>query len=201
MIHRQRLVSILAAVSLLSLWFFFSSNKLSYSTPNDPVVDLDTNTNTEHTDPQGQNKQAKLKFQSIMPSMPDQKAKQELGRASWKYFHTVLSRFPDEPTQEERNKLAQFLQLYAELYPCGECSYHFVEMLKKWPPQTSSRTAAALWGCLMHNKVNVFLKKGEYDCSKILEDYDCGCGGEDGKINDKLKMNKVSLQKEGKQGG
>ncbi|CUS22166.1 LAQU0S04e09692g1_1 [Lachancea quebecensis] len=201
MIHRQRLVSILAAISLLSLWFFFSSNKLSYSTPNDPVDDLDKGANTEVTKLQGQNKQAEPKFQSIMPSMPDQKAKQELGRASWKYFHTVLSRFPDEPTQEERGKLAQFLQLYAELYPCGECSYHFVQMLKKWPPQTSSRTAAALWGCHMHNRVNAYLEKDEYDCSKILEDYDCGCGGEDGKINDKLKMNKVSLQKEGKQGG
>ncbi|KAG0666206.1 hypothetical protein C6P44_003669 [Monosporozyma unispora] len=115
-------------------------------------------------------------WESIMPSMPDLDAKQELGRASWKYFHTLLARFPDEPTPEERAKLETFVTLYAELYPCGECSYHFQKMLKKYPVQTSSRTAAAMWGCHVHNIVNEFLKKDVYDCSTILEDYDCGCG-------------------------
>ena len=113
---------------------------------------------------------------SIMPSMPDQDAKKELGNASWKYFHTLLARFPDEPTSEEREKLKSFIQLYAELYPCGECSYHFVKMIGKYPVQTSSRKTAALWGCDIHNKVNAYLKKDIYDCSNILEDYDCGCG-------------------------
>ncbi|CAL9734313.1 FAD-linked sulfhydryl oxidase Erv2p [Monosporozyma servazzii] len=115
-------------------------------------------------------------WESIMPSMPDLDAKQELGRASWKYFHTLLARFPDEPSDEERKKLETFVTLYAELYPCGECSYHFQKMLKKYPVQTSSRTAAAMWGCHVHNVVNDFLKKDVYDCSTILEDYDCGCG-------------------------
>ncbi|SCV03922.1 LANO_0G07074g1_1 [Lachancea nothofagi CBS 11611] len=206
MIHRQRLVSILAAISIVTLWFVFSSNKLSYSTSND----INPNTDTSSTQVDGakapkpvlgQEKIGNTKLESIMPSMPDQKAKEELGRASWKYFHTVLARFPDEPTTEEREKLSQFLQLYAELYPCGECSYHFVQMLKKWPPQTSSRITAAMWGCHMHNRVNEHLKKDEFDCSRILTDYDCGCGGEDGKIDETLKLNKVSLQKEGKQGG
>lgn len=113
---------------------------------------------------------------AIMPSMPDQNSKKELGNASWKYFHTLLARFPDEPTEEERTKLQNFIQLYAELYPCGECSYHFVKMIKKFPVQTSSRKAAALWGCDIHNKVNAYLKKDIYDCTTILEDYDCGCG-------------------------
>lgn len=113
---------------------------------------------------------------SIMPSMPDAESKKALGNASWKYFHTLLARFPDEPTIDERAKLKNFIQLYAELYPCGECSYHFVKMIEKYPVQTSNRKAAALWGCDIHNKVNAYLKKEIYDCSTILEDYDCGCG-------------------------
>ncbi|CCK69899.1 uncharacterized protein KNAG_0D01470 [Huiozyma naganishii CBS 8797] len=116
------------------------------------------------------------KFSGIMPSMPDQQAKEELGRASWKYFHTLLARYPDHPTPQERKKLEEFIRLYAELYPCGECSYHFVKMLEKYPPQTSSRLVAAMWGCHVHNVVNEYLKKDIYDCSTILEDYDCGCG-------------------------
>lgn len=113
---------------------------------------------------------------SIMPLMPDPEAKKELGRASWKYFHTLLARFPDEPTDEQREKLKQFIQLYAELYPCGECSHHFVKMLEKHPVQTSSRTAASMWGCFVHNKVNEYLNKEQFDCATVLENYDCGCG-------------------------
>lgn len=55
-------------------------------------------------------------------------------------------------------------------------------MLEKYPPQTSSRNAAAGWGCLVHNEVNRRLKKELFDCTKIGEFYDCGCGdGKDGK--------------------
>ncbi|KAH3902530.1 flavin-linked sulfhydryl oxidase SCDLUD_000109 [Saccharomycodes ludwigii] len=145
----------------------------------------------------------------IMPKMPDQEAKRALGNASWKYFHTLLARFPDHPTQEQRDKLNTFLQLYAELYPCGECSYHFVKLMEKYPPQTSSRTTAALWGCHVHNLVNEHLKKPEYDCTTILEDYDCGCGDDasDEDLQDYPKGNNsiitsgITLEKEQKQLG
>lgn len=138
---------------------------------------------------------------SIMPKMPDLEAKKALGRASWKYFHTLLARFPDEPTEEEKTKLREFLHLYAELYPCGECAYHFVKMLKKNPPQVSSRTTAALWGCHIHNLVNDHLQKPTYDCNTILDDYDCGCSDENGNIDPSLNMNKVTFNKEDKQLG
>lgn len=200
MLHRQRFVSIFAALILIALWYLFSSNQLSYTTSNDPhspTIEKDALPKVQDEGVASDSKQMK----SIMPSMPDPETKKEVGRASWKYFHTLLARFPDEPSEEERQKLSTFIQLYAELYPCGECSYHFVKMLQKYPPQTSSRTTAALWGCHVHNIVNEYLGKPEYDCATILKDYDCGCGDENGKINDDLKLNKVSIEKEGKQGG
>lgn len=60
----------------------------------------------------------------------------------------------------------------------GECAEHFQGHLKKYPPQVSSRDAAAGWGCFIHNEVNHMLKKPEYDCNK-LDEYDCGCGDKD----------------------
>lgn len=151
----------------------------------------------EDKEAEPENKREEKKFSSIMPSMPDLEAKQELGRASWKYFHTLLARFPEEPNDEEREKLKTFVELYAQLYPCGECSHHFVKLIKKYPVQTSSRVSAAMWGCHVHNVVNEYLKKEKYDCSTILEDYDCGCESE----KSKLEMNGVSVQKEDKQLG
>lgn len=194
------IVRILAALTIVGLWWFFSSSELSYTKPS---IDLPQTTQGKETQdaPKEKGISAVKDLGTIMPSMPEKEAKEQLGRASWRYFHTLLARFPDEPTEDQSAKLKQFIELYAELYPCGECSYHFVQTLKKYPPQVSSRTAAALWGCSIHNIVNEYLKKDKYDCSTILEDYDCGCGDEDGKIKDNLKLDKVSLTKENKQGG
>ncbi|CCH62739.1 hypothetical protein TBLA_0I00800 [Henningerozyma blattae CBS 6284] len=135
-------------------------------------------------------------YDTIMPMMPDLETKQELGRVSWKYFHTVLARFPERPTMEQRDKLKEFITLYAELYPCGECSYHFVKLISKYPVQTSSRIAASMWGCHVHNMVNEYLKKDEYDCSTILEDYDCGCGSDEG-----TRESQMSIENEDRQLG
>lgn len=54
-------------------------------------------------------------------------------------------------------------------------------MLAKYPPQVSSRTAAAMWGCMVHNIVNKRLHKPEFNCENIGDAYDCGCGEEDPK--------------------
>ena len=60
----------------------------------------------------------------------------------------------------------------------GECAEHFGQVLAKYPPQVSSRTAAAMWGCFVHNVVNKRLKKPEFNCEDIGDAYDCGCGDE-----------------------
>lgn len=116
---------------------------------------------------------------SIMPKLGNETARAELGRATWKYFHTVMARFPDKPTTDESEALKSYIHLFQRLYPCGECSEHFRQILDKFPPQTSSRSAAAVWACHVHNEVNKSLDKEIFDCSKIGDFYDCGCA-EDG---------------------
>ena len=59
-------------------------------------------------------------------------------------------------------------------------------LLKKYPPQTSSRRAAALWLCSVHNEVNKRLGKEWYDCANLDAEYDCGCGEEPGKQGEEL---------------
>ncbi|CAK7223938.1 hypothetical protein SEUCBS140593_005404 [Sporothrix eucalyptigena] len=120
---------------------------------------------------------------AIAPKLENATAKQELGRASWKLMHTMMARFPDEPTADDSLALQTYIQLFARLYPCGDCASHFQLLLQEYPPQTSSRNAAAGWACFVHNEVNKRLKKELFDCSKIGDFYDCGCGedGKDGK--------------------
>lgn len=145
----------------------------------------------------------------FMPKMANETLKAQLGNASWKLFHTILARYPDKPTVQERNTLENYIQLFAQVYPCGDCARHFQKLLKKYPPQTSSRKTAALWGCHVHNIVNEKLHKDEYDCTTILEDYDCGCGDDEkendytlkGESMEHLRQIKIDKKKDIQKGG
>jgi FAD-linked sulfhydryl oxidase len=129
-------------------------------------VDIDTDVNVNVDTP-------------FMPSMANETLKAELGNAAWRLFHTILARYPERPTPTQRNHLDSYIASFAQVYPCGDCARHFIKLLEKYPPQTGSRINAALWGCAIHNKVNERLGKPQYDCSTILEDYDCGCGADE----------------------
>jgi hypothetical protein len=80
----------------------------------------------------------------------------------------------------------------------GECAAHFGIILKKFPPQVSSRSAAAAWGCHVHNEVNKSLKKPLFDCGDIGDFYDCGCAEDENDKKDKEKSGagKVGVKKE-----
>jgi FAD-linked sulfhydryl oxidase len=157
------------------------------NTPNAPVLDLSSSTSSNLE-----------KGASIMPKLANETAKAELGRATWKYFHTVMARFPDKPTAEESSTLKTYIHLFQRLYPCGECSEHFRKILDKFPPQTSSRSAAAVWACHVHNEVNKSLGKEVWDCSKIGDFYDCGCA-EDGTAEGGGGKEEGKVEVEGKQ--
>lgn len=112
----------------------------------------------------------------IMAKLGNETAKAALGRATWKLMHTMTLRFPEHPTLDEREALSSYFYLTSRLYPCGECASEFQELLKKYPPQTSSRLAASSWLCAVHNEVNARLNKPEFDCAHLDDEYDCGCG-------------------------
>lgn len=113
-----------------------------------------------------------------------------------------MAKFPDKPTADDSQALKSYVHLFARLYPCGECARHFQQILKKFPPQASSRNAAAAWACYVHNEVNKSLDKEEFDCNKIGDFYDCGCADDDpadaaGSANDGDGFTQLELEKEG----
>ncbi|EXJ61290.1 uncharacterized protein A1O5_11847 [Cladophialophora psammophila CBS 110553] len=115
----------------------------------------------------------------VMGKLGNETLKAELGRAAWKVLHTTMARFPDKPTQDESDALKSYIYLFARLYPCGECAEHFQQILKKYPPQTSSRSSAAAWACFVHNVVNERKGKPIFDCANIGDFYDCGCADDE----------------------
>ncbi|RCI09394.1 hypothetical protein L249_3668 [Ophiocordyceps polyrhachis-furcata BCC 54312] len=141
--------------------------------------------------------EALLDGESIAPKLENATLKAELGRATWKFLHTMVAKYPEKPTPEERKTLQLFFVYFGQLYPCGDCARHFRGLLKQIPPQTGSRNSAAGWLCEVHNMVNKRLKKSIFDCNKIGDFYDCGCGDDkkDGK-KDGDKDSKTDLKKD-----
>ncbi|KAI1641617.1 ERV/ALR sulfhydryl oxidase domain-containing protein [Daldinia loculata] len=134
---------------------------------------------------------------AIAPKLENATIKAELGRSTWKFFHTMMARFPDKPTEDDSLALKTFIQLFARLYPCGDCARHFQKLLAQYPPQVSSRSAAAGWACFVHNQVNERLKKPIFDCTpeKLGDFYECGCG--DDKKEGADSIGELKLEKEG----
>lgn len=71
---------------------------------------------------------------------------------------------------------------------------HFQKILARFPPQVSTRSAAAAWACHVHNEVNKSLQKERFDCANIGDFYDCGCAEDGGKK--KKKEERIELQVE-----
>ncbi|KAL8917843.1 MAG: hypothetical protein Q9172_005665 [Xanthocarpia lactea] len=167
--NRRLLLLIVSAVGILALLslFFRSAPQRNHFPTGDPLNHLGVNPDI-------------LKGQAIAGKIANETIKAELGRSAWRLLHTTMSSYPLHPTASEQSALSSYVHLFARLYPCGQCATHFQQILKKYPPQVGGRKAAEMWGCTVHNEVNKSLGKEIFDCARVGEVYDCGCGDDEG---------------------
>lgn len=151
-------------------------NEQKKSSSNEEKLSQQNDSNNNQKEKATTEEPAEISLAPFMPKMENEELKAELGRSTWKLLHNVLARYPDKPSEEEKATLRHFFRYFVKVYPCGDCAQHFQKLLELYPPQVESKQNAALWGCHIHNKVNERLGKKIYDCTNILNDYDCGCG-------------------------
>ncbi|XP_065558292.1 FAD-linked sulfhydryl oxidase ALR-like isoform X2 [Artemia franciscana] len=95
--------------------------------------------------------------------------KDELGRSTWNFLHTMAAYYPEKPSEQDQNDMKNFLRIFSKFYPCSYCAEDFKRDLEVLPPVTENRHALSQWLCQIHNIVNEKVGKPIFDCSKVDE--------------------------------
>lgn len=53
--------------------------------------------------------------------------KDQLGRSTWGFLHTMAARYPKKPDVQQQNDMSQFIHLFSKFYPCDICAADFRE--------------------------------------------------------------------------
>ncbi|XP_078451024.1 FAD-linked sulfhydryl oxidase ALR [Lampetra fluviatilis] len=95
--------------------------------------------------------------------------REELGRSTWTFLHTMAAYYPEQPSTQQRRDMGEMVRLFSRFYPCEDCATDMRERIEMRPPDTSSRRGLSQWMCGLHNDVNRRLGKPQFDCSRVDE--------------------------------
>ncbi|ANM58395.1 Erv1/Alr family protein [Arabidopsis thaliana] len=119
----------------------------SQSTIQNPIISLDSSppiaTNSSSL------QKLPLKDKSTGPV-----TKEDLGRATWTFLHTLAAQYPEKPTRQQKKDVKELMTILSRMYPCRECADHFKEILRSNPAQAGSQEEFSQWLCHVHNTVN-----------------------------------------------
>lgn len=93
--------------------------------------------------------------------------REELGRNTWGYLHTMAAYWKDTPSLKEQSAMRAFIRQFSKTYPCEDCAYALRVWMKTNPPNVSSQGSLSRWFCEAHNEVNERLGKKLFDCSLV----------------------------------
>ncbi|KAJ4716167.1 Sulfhydryl oxidase [Melia azedarach] len=93
--------------------------------------------------------------------------KEELGRATWTFLHTLAAQYPEKPTRQQKKDVKELMAILSRMYPCKECADHFKEVLRANPVQPGSHDEFSQWLCHVHNVVNRSLGKLVFPCERV----------------------------------
>jgi len=96
------------------------------------------------------------------------------GKSFWNTIYYVVISYSDNPTNDDKVHVKNFLESLQFVLPCETCRDHFAENLKNFPITDnvlSSRSNLLIWVVGINNEVNNRLGKPNVTIEKIIERY------------------------------
>jgi Erv1 / Alr family len=98
-------------------------------------------------------------------------SKEVYGPTSWAYLHYWSLRFPVMPTEYEKHKARDYLNLFISEEGCLLCKSEIVRYSQQTPVNFSSRTDLVWWFWQAHNNVNARKGKEIWTKEQFIENY------------------------------
>lgn len=96
------------------------------------------------------------------------------GPSAWLFLHSIALNYPDNPNIIQKNNYINFINSFTRIIPCQKCKIHFKNLLKKHPINMKvlrSKLSFLEWINLIHNKVNIRLKKKTFTLDESIDLY------------------------------
>ncbi len=92
----------------------------------------------------------------LLKSLP-QISKPDWSRPLWIFLYTILSMYPDNPSQETQQYLYNFLIALQAIMPCNTCAEHFLAHLSSpnFKEALTSKYNFSKWIFHVHNDINL----------------------------------------------
>ena len=93
------------------------------------------------------------------------------GPHGWKFLHFIAMAYPNEPTDEDKQKYLTFFTLVGDLLPCQLCIDNYKKHLLIFPitdEVLSSKINLLKWSIDMHNEVNKDNNKKVYTYNEAI---------------------------------
>jgi hypothetical protein len=87
-----------------------------------------------------------------------------MGRTIWKTLHTTAEIYPENPSEDIKERVKTFIESTIMNMPCKECAEHGMKLLEENQLDYSSGPALRRSLCEFHNRVNASLGKDIYPC-------------------------------------
>jgi hypothetical protein len=77
------------------------------------------------------------------------------GPALWHFLHVISFNYPNDPTEQEKNSMYQFMMSLGQVLPCPECRDHYAQNTSGLRDALGSKSDFSLYMYNFHNMVNV----------------------------------------------
>merc|ERR1712166_231276 len=102
-----------------------------------------------------------------------------VGRRTWFFLHSVAAKYPDNPSENDKESVRNLIASLGQHYPCKLCRKHLKQQLRELRPiAVGTRQELTVWFCELHNMVNKDIGHKQFDCNPFHLDMeylkDCG---------------------------